>query len=126
MLTEIILAHAIGDYIIQNSWMANEKVKRWWPAVVHGATYTIPFLFITTSLWALLVIFSTHVIIDHWRLAKYFVWARNQVAPADHRYREVGDTGHPADTPLFLGVWLMIIADNIFHIIINIAAVHYL
>ena len=126
MLAEIILAHAIGDYVIQNSWMANEKVKRWFPAVVHGATYTIPFFFITSSLWALFVIFATHVVIDHWRLAKYFVWARNQLAPAEHRYSEIGETGFPKETPAFLAVWLMIILDNIIHIIINVAAVHYL
>jgi hypothetical protein len=126
MIAEILLAHVIGDYIIQNSWMANEKVKRWWPAFVHGATYTIPFLFVTTSPAALFVIFITHVIIDRLRLAKYVVWARNQIAPREFRYSEVGDTGFDKNTPAFLAVWLMIIADNIIHVLINIAAVHWL
>ncbi|MBT2390812.1 DUF3307 domain-containing protein [Streptomyces sp. ISL-1] len=32
---ESLLAHLAGDYLIQSDWMATEKVKRWWPAVVH-------------------------------------------------------------------------------------------
>lgn len=130
MLAEIILLHAIGDYIIQTHWMANEKVKRMWPAIVHGLTYTLPFLFITQSPLALFVIFSTHVVIDRWRLAKYVVWAKNQVGPKKFRYpfdeesSAVG--GYPVGTPPFMGVWLMIIVDNIMHILINASAVHWL
>ena len=129
MLAEIFLAHAIGDYIIQNHWMATEKTKRWWPAVVHGATYTVPFVFITQSPLALFVIFITHVVIDHWRLARYVTWIKNQAAPSSHRYPFEGvaaQTGFPADTPMWLSMWLMIIADNIMHILINTAAVYWL
>ena len=129
MLAEIILAHAIGDYIIQNSWMANEKTKRLWPAIVHGLTYTLPFYFITHSPLALFVIFATHVVIDRWRLAKYVVWAKNQVAPRNYRYSFTGEaaqTGFGPDTPMFMAVWLMIIVDNIIHLIINAAAVYWL
>ncbi len=35
---ESLLAHLVGDYLIQSDWMATEKVKRWWPAIVHGTT----------------------------------------------------------------------------------------
>ncbi|WP_205679869.1 DUF3307 domain-containing protein [Paenarthrobacter ureafaciens] len=31
----ILLAHLIGDYLIQSDWMASEKTKRWWPAIAH-------------------------------------------------------------------------------------------
>jgi hypothetical protein len=129
MLAEIVLAHAIGDYVIQTSWMANEKLKRWWPAVIHGATYTVPFLFITRSPLALFVIFSTHAVIDRLRLAKYLVWAKNQVAPKRYRYPYEGDAkvhGYAPETPMFMAVWLMIIVDNLMHIIINWMAVSWL
>jgi hypothetical protein len=46
----IILAHLVGDYLIQSDWMANEKTKRWWPAIAHGLTYTIPYVLVTQSL----------------------------------------------------------------------------
>jgi hypothetical protein len=47
LIASIGLAHMVGDYLIQNHWMAVEKTKRWWPAVVHGVTYGLPFLLIT-------------------------------------------------------------------------------
>ena len=36
----IILAHLVGDYLIQSDWMASEKTKKWWPAIAHGITYS--------------------------------------------------------------------------------------
>jgi hypothetical protein len=122
----IILAHLVGDYVLQTHWMATEKVNRWWPAIAHGVTYTLPFLLITTSPLALLVIGGTHVVIDRYRLAKYLVWAKNQLAPKSHRPRHVGATGATEDSPAWLAVWLMIIADNTAHLVINVAAVNWL
>lgn len=81
----IILAHLVGDYLIQSHWMATEKADRWWPAVVHGITYTLPYILVTQSALALLVIASTHVVIDRYRLAKHVVWLKNQVGPRTHR-----------------------------------------
>ena len=52
----ILLAHLVGDYLTQSDWMANEKTKRWWPAWVHAITYGLPFVLITRSVPALVVI----------------------------------------------------------------------
>lgn len=127
MIGEILIAHAIGDYVLQSHWMATEKTKRWWPAIVHGVVYTLPFLFITQSLAALAVIAGTHVIIDHYRLARHLSWLKNLLAP---RPRPTWDdsraTGYPSSTPPWLAVWLMIIVDNTLHILINVLAVKYL
>ena len=124
MIAQILLAHVIGDYFLQSHWMATEKIKRLWPAVVHGLTYTIPFAFITQNLLALFIIFSTHVVIDRWRLAKYVGWAKNQLAPKAFRPK-LTTTGYPWDTPLWLSVWLMIIVDNTMHILINYGAIRW-
>ena len=70
----ILLAHLVGDYLLQSHWMATEKTKHWWPALAHGITYTLPYLFITQSPLALLVIAGTHIVIDRYRLAKHLVW----------------------------------------------------
>lgn len=122
----MVLSHFLGDYLIQTNWMAVEKTKRWLPAVAHGVTYTIPFaLFVTRSPLALLVIGGTHILIDHWRLAKYVVWLKNQLVPARMRFRPT-DTGYPADMPPWMAVWLMIIADNLIHVMINYGAVKWL
>lgn len=122
----MILAHFAGDYLIQTNWMALEKTKRWSAAIAHGLTYTIPFaLFVTQSPIALAVIGGTHVLIDHWRLAKYVVWLKNQLVPKRLRFA-LTDTGYPADTPPWMAVWLMIVADNTIHMIINALAVKWL
>ena len=44
-----LIAHAVGDYILQSDWMALEKTKRSLAAAVHALTYTLPFLFLTSS-----------------------------------------------------------------------------
>lgn len=124
----ILLAHLVGDYVIQSHWMACEKTKRWWPAVAHGLTYMLPYMLVTQSPVALAVIAGTHIIIDRFRLARHLVWAKNQLAPKSFRpVREDSKaTGYPSSTPAWMSVWLMIIADNTIHLLINTAAVVWL
>lgn len=124
----LLLAHLVGDYVIQSHWMATEKTKRWWPAAAHAVTYGLPFLFVTHSPLALAVIVGTHAVIDRYRLARYVVWAKNQVGPASHRppWAQTASTGYPADAPAWLAVWLLIIADNTLHLGINYASVRWL
>jgi len=119
------LAHLVGDYLLQSHWMATEKTKRWWPAWAHALTYGLPFLLITQSPLALLVIVGTHAVIDRYRLAHHVVWAKNQLAPNAFRPTHTA-TGYPDDTPPWLAFWLLIAADNILHMLINVAAVVWL
>lgn len=120
-----LLAHLVGDYLIQSHWMATEKTKRWWPAIAHAVTYGLPFLLITQSPLALLVIVGTHAVIDRHRLARHVVWFKNQFAPAAFRPAHTA-TGYPEETPPWLSFWLLILADNILHMLINVAAVVWL
>jgi hypothetical protein len=127
VIAEVLVAHLVGDYLLQSHWMATEKVKRWWPAIVHGVLYTVPFLFITQSPWALAVIAGTHIVIDRYRLAKHLSWFKNQLGPSPRpTWEDSKATGFPSDTPPWLAVWLMIILDNTVHVLINIAAITYL
>lgn len=129
----IILAHLVGDYILQTHWMALEKTSRWWPAILHGITYTIPYALLMIpafnilgfSFWALFIICSTHIVIDRYRLARHLVWFKNQFAPKKFRpaKSELKTTGYPAETPAWLSVWLMIISDNTLHLLINTVAI---
>lgn len=126
----VILAHLVGDYLLQTQWMADNKTSQWSPAIWHGIFYTIPFTLVTFSIPALLVICITHILIDRFRLAKYVVWFKNQWVPKSARYAwhsEANDqgTGYPKKVPAFLSVWLMILADNILHIIIGVLAVMF-
>ncbi|MEU4820246.1 hypothetical protein AB0H37_00050 [Actinomadura sp. NPDC023710] len=61
--------------------MAVKKVERWWPAIAHGMCYALPFLLITRSVWALLIVGGTHAVLDHYQAAKYVVWAQASSAP---------------------------------------------
>ncbi len=115
------LAHLVGDYLLQTDWMATEKTKRWAPALAHAATYTAAHLVVTRDPWRLAIIGSTHAVIDRYRLARHAVWAKNQLAPKSFRssWAESKATGYKPDRPDWLTVWLMIIADNTMHLIIN-------
>lgn len=124
----LLLAHLVGDYLLQSDWMATEKTKRWLPACAHAVTYGLPFLMVTQSPAALAVIVVTHAVIDRYRLARYVVWTKNFLAPRSHwhPWSECSATGYPQDRPQWLTVWLMIIADNAMHLVINAAAVQWL
>jgi hypothetical protein len=130
-----LLAHAVGDYILQSDWMANEKTKRSVAALAHVATYGLPFFFLRPSWKAYAVIVGTHFVIDRWRLARFVVLIKNHIAPlsvftrcfaAENGCRFLTPTGYPAETPAWLAVWLFIIADNIMHVTINGLALKYL
>jgi len=122
-----ILFHLIGDYITQSDWMANEKTKRIEVAMLHAFVYSIPFAAIA-SLPAYLVIFVSHAIIDRFRLARYVVWAKNFLGPRGYNppWKDCAATGYPADRPVWLSVWLLIIADNVLHLLCNGLAIKYL
>jgi hypothetical protein len=104
------LFHLLGDYVFQNNWMAQNKVKSFWPAYIHALIYSIPFLFLTGSGW--MVIFITHYYIDRYRLASYWIKLVNW-------NWESKNHGFDNNTPAYLSTWVMIIVDNTFHIVIN-------
>ena len=121
----IVLAHLFGDYCLQSHWMATEKTKRWWPAVLHAVTYGAPYAFVTRSPLALVVIVGTHAVIDRYRLARHVVWLKNQAAPRAHRPGHT-PTGYGSDVPAWLAVWLLIACDNALHLAINAGAVAWI
>lgn len=115
-----LVAHAVGDYILQSHWMATEKTKQHFAAAVHAVTYTLPFVLITQSPAALAVICGTHFLIDRYRLARFVVWAKNGAQGP------VTATGYGDDVPPWMSVWLLIAADNILHVICNAIAIKFL
>jgi hypothetical protein len=124
-----LVAHAVGDYLLQSDWMATEKTRRSFAAAVHALAYTVAFLPLSPSLASLAVIAGTHFVIDRWRLARYVVWAKNWIAPPGHGprpWRECAATGYAPDRPVWLATWLLIIADNTLHVLCNAAALRWL
>jgi hypothetical protein len=115
---EQILAHLVGDYILQSHTMANKKLNSFSWAMFHGLMYSLPFVLITQSPLALFTIWVTHAVIDRWRIANYVAKIKNNIWNTPN--------GYPAETPPWLSVWLMIITDNTMHILINYFAIKYL
>jgi hypothetical protein len=149
-----LLCHLFGDYVFQSDWMASEKTKQSFAALCHAIIYGLCFLPLAPTLTAWLVIVGTHFVIDRWRLARYVVYAKNFLAPRDtmqlvkvpstteaaspdgfvnewkittwwHPWSECSATGYHKDRPAWLAVWLLIIADNALHILINGLALKY-
>lgn len=130
-----LVAHAVGDYVLQSDWMANAKTQRTWlgfsAAGLHGFTYMIPFLVLMyaqvstgTSILGLAIMMCSHVLIDHWRLARYVNWFKNLMGSV-HPWSECKTTGYHSTRPPWLAVWLMIITDNIMHVLINAACLKW-
>ena len=143
------VAHLVGDYLLQSHTEAVEKTSSNWYAFTHVLKYTLPFLFITQSWISLSIIFGTHFLIDRYRLARYWNYVKNGMFQKAKQYDKVirddeGEavdvvfqgnyahllkpltvTGYPKDVPAWLSDWLLIITDNILHILINGLAIYY-
>jgi hypothetical protein len=123
---EQLLAHLVGDYILQTSHMAEHKIKHMGVAAYHAFIYSLPFLLITQSPAALAVIFGTHTIIDRYRLAAYVARFKNMAGDVKHWEEYITYTGYKEETPNWLAVWLVIVTDNTIHLLVNFFAIKYL
>ena len=121
-----LILHLIGDYITQTDYMAINKTKSLRIAFLHAIVYTIPFILLTQSPAALLVILISHAIIDRYRLARYVIFAKNYLNDRTLKWEDCDKTGYPSNRPEWLTVWLMIIVDNTLHLTINFIAISYM
>ncbi len=101
----LLISHLIGDYLFQTSWMAMYKAKRWGALFVHCFVYTVIIYlgswigFGGLSLWGILFVFITHILIDR---RTFILWWVKTI---------MRTTGKEAN-------WLSIIVDQTFHLII--------
>lgn len=79
MFVSMLFGHIVGDYFLQNKWMALNKNKHnglgWLTCLVHCTLYTIAvctFMWLWSPLWILLV-FLSHFPIDKWSLAEKYL-----------------------------------------------------
>lgn len=127
---EQLLLHLIGDYLTQSHWMATNKTKEYYPAVLHALIYSGPFWLLTRHAplpWcAFSFILWSHFLIDRYRLARFIVFAKNHLGSPLPRWSDCAATGYPSDTPQWLAVWLLIVADNTLHLCCNYAALRWM
>lgn len=100
----LLIGHLIGDFLLQTGWMAKHKATKWLPLLTHVSIYTaviavFGILSGGLSLPALAIIFIGHIILDRKGFVLFWV-QRVQLAKGPEK------------------VWLSIMADQIFHLIL--------
>ena len=61
---KIIFCHLVGDYVLQNDFIAKTKGENWYHLFVHCALYCLPFYIVFGMDIRLIYIFFSHVVID--------------------------------------------------------------
>lgn len=98
-----IIGHLVGDYLLQNDWMALNKKKRSFPCFVHCFLWSLSV--VTFAQWngiAFGVLFATHFIQDRTQIIKFWMTRINR----QPKFAE------PPMAP-----WSIIVVDNVWHIV---------
>ncbi|MHB8126729.1 MAG: DUF3307 domain-containing protein [Desulfitobacteriaceae bacterium] len=101
----LLVAHLIGDFLFQTNWMAKNKTNKYFPLFVHTGLYTIIVAFIAwlsfggLPLWGILTIFIVHTILDKRIFVEWWIQTIMMTKEND-------------------SVWLKIVVDQIFHILV--------
>lgn len=118
-----LLLHLLGDYFLQNDWMAVNKNKfsilGWLTCSIHCLLYSIPFGFYYHNWYIFLWVLLTHFIIDKFGLAEYWIRLSNWDWDKEHLF------GMSPERPIWLVVWLYIIRDNSLHVACNFFIIQY-
>lgn len=120
-----LLAHLIGDYVLQSHFLALNKKKSSNPnssyyCTIHALLYCIPFLLFGYGILSVILIGIAHYFVDHSDdLIPTLIKTKNEMLDIEDKYDYTDETGFPADTPAYLSTWLNIIMDNTVHLTIN-------
>ena len=103
-LTLAIVGHLVGDYLLQNDWMALNKKKRTLPCAVHCTLWTLSVCVFAgwTLPAAIVVLWGTHFIQDRTNIIHFWMTKINRQA----------EFVKPPLAP-----WSLIVVDNIWHIV---------
>lgn len=119
-----LFLHLLGDYFLQNDWMALNKSKYtsdgWFACALHCGLYALPFgIYYHGSIPISILIFLTHFLIDKFGLAQYVTRVINW------NWDKAAYLGFDKDRPQFLTFWIHIIRDNSMHIACNYFIIKY-
>lgn len=103
-LTCAIIGHLVGDYLLQNDWMALNKKKRSFPCLIHCMLWTAAVcVFAGWFSWIIIsVLFLTHFIQDRTKIIVFWMTKINR----QQKFTE------PPMSP-----WSLIVVDNVWHIV---------
>jgi hypothetical protein len=98
-----LIGHLVGDYLLQNDYLAQGKKESSVICAVHCLLYTFAIWWFTSwSMLFLSAVLVTHFLIDRWGFVKWFMRVNQQEA-----------FSQPPFAP-----WSIILIDNIFHLYI--------
>lgn len=114
MFGDLILAHLVGDYLLQNDFIAQNKKSNKSVCVLHVVLYILPFIAIlstygslTSSLYSLTcsLLFFLLVATQHF-LQDYYFWT--------HKFMAISKQSQFAKPPF--APWSIIVVDNTLHL----------
>jgi len=103
-LTLAIIGHLVGDYLLQNDWMALNKKKRTLPCIVHCLLWTLS-VCAFSGCWkplAIALLFTTHFLQDRTQFVHFWMTRINRQA----------QFAEPPSAP-----WSLIVVDNVWHLV---------
>lgn len=60
----LICCHLLGDYFLQDDFIATTKGSNWYHLFVHSILYTVPFILTFGFSWWIVLLASSHFFID--------------------------------------------------------------
>ena len=78
-IVTIIFCHLIGDYVLQNDFLAKTKSRNFYHLLVHCALYCTPFAIAYGIDWRIGMLFVTHLVIDFYKCVKVFNYTTDQI-----------------------------------------------
>ena len=100
-MSSVILAHFVGDFLLQNNEMATRKKTSSMFCWFHVVCYMVPFLLCGLAWWQMLLIGVQHFAQDR---TGFVVWLMRVKGSAEF-----------VEPPM--GPWSVIVTDNILHIL---------
>jgi len=105
-----LIGHLVGDYLLQNDWMALNKktftLKGWLACSIHCLLYTLA-VCLFTGWWdaRFLLVFITHFALDKTMVVVYYMNFTGSFK------RIISDKNNPS------AIWAYAIVDNTFHLV---------
>lgn len=104
LFDNLLIGHLAGDFLFQTSWMADGKIRRIVPLILHATVYTLCVFVFSAYVGSLcwtdyLIIWGSHVLIDSRKFTYWWI-------------RTVMRVTRPLDNK----DWLTIVVDQAFHL----------
>ena len=75
LLYKLMACHMLGDYALQNDFLAMTKGANWWHLLAHCVLYSLPFAVAFGYDWRVLALLASHVLVDaakaRWQVLDY-------------------------------------------------------